>query len=1154
MDGTIQGTASVVSGSAATLTITAPTTGTHTLTATYTGDANYLGSSTTSPVSITVSRTPTTIVVVPATTTPAGGSSLAVTATITPTGTNNNVLSGTVTITLDGATVATVPVTAGSTTVNTTITAPTSGTHTLQASYSGDANYGNSISSPVTLTVTKTATTTTIAPATITPTAGSNLQITATITPTVTGSVLPTGTVSFTLDGVTQGIEAVVSASPATALITVTVPASGTHTLAAVYSGDTNYAGSTASTITITVGKATPTVTLTPTPLNPTAGSNLQLSATIGAPASGGASPSGTVSFTVDGVAVGTGLVVSGSPSTASLTINTPALGPHTLVATYSGDANYIGVTSQIVTITVTKSATTLAVIPSSTAPYGNSTMLVTATIGTTITGSTVPTGTVTFLLDGATVGSGAVVGGANASTTITVPATGTHTLQASYSGDSNYLGAVSPTASFTVAKTPVLLTVTPSTTTPALGSTLPVTATITPTITGGATLPTGTVTFTLDGVTAGVEAVVSGSPASSSFTFPALAPGAHTIGATYSGDGYYASAIATPASITVPKSPTTIADTPATVTPTGGSSLLVSSTITATTPGTTLPTGTVTYSLDGASVGIEAVVPGSPSTATITIPAIAPGTHILQATYSGDSYYASSAAQAITLTVSKSPTTIVLIPSTLTPTAGGSMLVTANISSSSPSTTLPTGTVVITLDGIAVATGTVVPGSPAIAAITIPLVSAGTHVLAGSYSGDTYYTPSNSPTVTIVAAKGTTTTTLVATPPTLSATATETLTATIAPTTAVTGTTYTLTGTVTFYDGTTLLGQAAVTNNTGVLTGVKLKDNVSHTLTAVYSGDSNWIGSTSTPLPLDSITLPDFVVLTSNFSTVQPGMAVVLTATVTPSAPPATTGEQNPTGTVVFYNGTTIIGQAVLTPVALGDTSTATLTTSTLPGGTDTVSAVYMGDLSYDQATSNLLTLTIEGFTITPASTNPPTNLNIVLGGAGSESFVVTGEGGFNNEVQVICTVPSQDDMACTASPQQVTPTGVVTFVIQTYVTGGPTANVVLNHGQPIWQRVAGGTALAVLGFFFVPFGRRARAKLLRGAGRHSRRLVILLLLLVGLAGAGIGCTSTTGVSNLVSGTPLGVSTLQVTATAYVNNTVVSQSINFTVNVTAAP
>lgn len=1163
LDGSSVGSATLAPqspSSLATLTITAPTTpGNHTLQVSYGGDSNY-NPVTSAQVTIDVTARSTTTTVTPATTTPNPGSSLQVSASISASSYAGSAPTGTVAFQIDGTTVTTVSVNSGEpATASTTITAPSSGAHTLTAVYSGDSNYATSTSSGVTLTVAKTASTISITPSTTTPTAGSSLQVSATVSATSYASTGPSGTVTVLLDGVSEGTASLNSGEPATTSLTFTVPSSGTHTLTATYSGDTNYSSSsTTSSITLNVSKSTPTVVVTPATLSPGVGSTLQLTASVSPPSSGGTGATGTVNFTLDGSAVGTALLTSGSPSTATLTINTPGLGSHTIQATYNGDGNYNTATSSVATINVTKGSTTLTTTPASTSPLGGSTMLVTATLSTgNNTLITIPTGTITFTLDGSVVGSGAVVNGTTASINITVPTSGTHALQSSYSGDSNFVQSVSPVVNFTVAKTPTTLVLTPSTTSPALGSALPITATVTPSAVGS-TQPTGTVTFTVDGVTTAVQAVTPGSPSTSSVTLPALSPGSHSVAAIYSGDSYYATSTAAAVTVTVPKSPTAITITPAATSLTGGGVLSVSASITSTALGTSYPSGTVTFTIDGASAGTAAVVPGVPSTASANLTGITPGTHVLAATYSGDSYYGSSTSSSTTITVSKSPSTITIIPSTLTPTAGGSMTVIADITSSNPSTTYPSGTVTIDIDGVAAATASVTPGSPSIASVTLPLVSAGTHVLEGVYSGDTYYTGSNSLTVDITAAKGATATTLTATPATLTAGTDETLTAAVAPVNAVTGVTYTITGTVSFYDGTTLLGQVPVTANGATLSNVALKDNVSHSITAVYSGDTNWVGSTSSALPLAASTLPDYVVLTSNFSTAQPGAAVVLTATVSPASTPLTTSEANPTGLVIFYNGTTIIGQAALSPVALTDTSTATLTIQTLPGGVDTVSAYYEGDDYYDAATSNLLSLTIESFTITPASTNPPTNLNIVQGGAGSESFVITGEGGFNNEIQVVCAPLSQDNMTCTASPQQLTPPGTVTFVVQTYKSNSTTTSTIISQrGSSPGPRIAGGAALAfLLGFFLLPFrfGSRARQLLQRHAGGSTRRLLILLLLLIGLAGAGLGCTSTNlNTSTTGNGaTPLGVATIKVTASAYVDNAVVSQSVYFTVNVTA--
>ena len=135
---------------------------------------------------------------------------------------------------------------------------------------------------------------------------------------------------------------------------------------------------------------------------------------------------------------------------------------------------------------------------------------------------------------------------------------------------------------------------------------------------------------------------------------------------------------------------------------------------------------------------------------------------------------------------------------------------------------------------------------------------------------------------------------------------------------------------------------------------------------------------------------------------------------------------------------------------------------------------------------------------------------------------------------------------MTCTATPQQVTPTATVTFVVQTFTSGGPGSSTTITaHRDSVGPRAAGGAALALLGFFLLPIGRRARLF----TGRSTRRFLVLFLLLVGVAGAGIGCTSNGVVS---AGTPLGVATLKITASAYVDNTVVSQSVYLTVDVLA--
>ncbi len=296
--------------------------------------------------------------------------------------------------------------------------------------------------------------------------------------------------------------------------------------------------------------------------------------------------------------------------------------------------------------------------------------------------------------------------------------------------------------------------------------------------------------------------------------------------------------------------------------------------------------------------------------------------------------------------------------------------------------------------------------------------------------------------------------------------------------------------------------------------------------------------------LPVKPSLLPVTVTLSANNVTVAQGTAVILTATVTPDTAPPATGEQNPTGTITFYNGAIAIGQSTLSPLPVDNASTATLTIQNLPAGTDSMTASYAGDTAFASATSNPLDISVQGFGLAPAATNPPTNLNIALGQSGSESFVVTSAGGYSGPVQVICAVQLQDDMTCTPTPQQVTPTATVTFAVQTFASGGPefAAKTRRSHNSP-WAQAAGGVALACMFFFAVPFGRRRHAFL-----RFGWQRLIMLLLLAPLVFIATSCNSSSVLAP--NGTPLGVATLKVTATANVDNAVTSQTVYFTVNV----
>jgi len=185
------------------------------------------------------------------------------------------------------------------------------------------------------------------------------------------------------------------------------------------------------------------------------------------------------------------------------------------------------------------------------------------------------------------------------------------------------------------------------------------------------------------------------------------------------------------------------------------------------------------------------------------------------------------------------------------------------------------------------------------------------------------------------------------------------TLTATVSPATA--------TGTVTFYKGSAILGTGTVSDGTATFATATLTVG-GHSLTASYGGDSNDAPSTSLAETQTVAKASTSTLLTSspNPSSVQ--QSVTLTATVTP----AMAG-----GTVTFYNGLKSLGTGKLSG------GVATLAVTTLPVGSQTLSAKYEGNGEYLASKSPTITQTVLNLTTTTTvltSSVNPSNLNQIV------------------------------------------------------------------------------------------------------------------------------------------------------------------------------
>jgi hypothetical protein len=150
------------------------------------------------------------------------------------------------------------------------------------------------------------------------------------------------------------------------------------------------------------------------------------------------------------------------------------------------------------------------------------------------------------------------------------------------------------------------------------------------------------------------------------------------------------------------------------------------------------------------------------------------------------------------------------------------------------------------------------------------------------------------------------------------------------------------------------------------------------HSVSASYSGDASFnASSSSTPL---SFTITKIAPAINLY--VGPPLAFEINTTIGLGTAATfdldigiTAVAAPPTGTATFYLGNKILGTATLGPPPYYNPSVgaATLTVTTLPLGTNSVTASYSGDANYDAATSNAVSVVVMQPVTVTASVNPP-------------------------------------------------------------------------------------------------------------------------------------------------------------------------------------
>jgi hypothetical protein len=285
----------------------------------------------------------------------------------------------------------------------------------------------------------------------------------------------PTGSVSFFVDGSTTAA-ATVNLSGGKASFKTSSLSAAAHTVQAVYNGDTTFAGSPSSTVNQTVAAADTTTALTSSKSPSGLGETVTFTATVAVKSPGSGTPTGSVSFFVDGSTTAAA-TVNLSGGKASFSTSTLSHGPHTVQAVFtSASSNFNGSPSASIPQMVLNASKTTIQTSKSPVLAGQA-VTFTATVTPVQTGAAPLGGTVTFLVDGVAV-SGAITLGTNGQATFTTTSLkgGNHTITANYSGDSATAGS---SASLTqVVQVLTRLSATASTPSPAVGAVFSITVT----------------------------------------------------------------------------------------------------------------------------------------------------------------------------------------------------------------------------------------------------------------------------------------------------------------------------------------------------------------------------------------------------------------------------------------------------------------------------------------------------------------------------------------------------------------------------------------------------------------------------------------------------------------------------------------------------
>jgi hypothetical protein len=346
--------------------------GSDTLTAAYTPDAGsaaiYVVTSGTTSTPVNVGKLTPTVAVAPASFAITTIDPLTVAVTLS-TGSGNPTPTGSVTLTGGGYTSPATALTAGAVTFNLPAGSLAAGSDPLTASYTPDAAGSAAFNAATGTTanpviVSRVTPSVTVSPASSAITTLQPLMVAVAVSGG-SGAPAATGTVILSGGGYTSPATAL-SSGAATFNLPAQTLAAGSVTFSATYTPDTAggaiyNAGAGTAANPVVVSKVTPTIVVASSQNPADVSKAVTFTATVSS-GSAGVMPTGSVTF-FDGITqLGSGAITAGM---ATYTAASLSEGAHSITAQYSGDAVFAGITSAVLTQTMTS----LTIVPGAGAP-----------------------------------------------------------------------------------------------------------------------------------------------------------------------------------------------------------------------------------------------------------------------------------------------------------------------------------------------------------------------------------------------------------------------------------------------------------------------------------------------------------------------------------------------------------------------------------------------------------------------------------------------------------------------------------------------------------------------------------------------------------------------------------------------------------------